>query len=365
MGIRIPPPPPPPPRQPGADKENRAHVRRVTLNLVRHAACCPPVLRPILDRLANELNWDIEALTPREAEAIWSFVDDALTARAVSEFHANTQTIRDWSRTEFPNGEDCCKLCGQQHIRWEFDLVNVAGGRSTRTGSTCIVEYGLSVDGEGTAEEAIAALTSAINRAKRKAECEDWQAAHPDHEVRMSRLSDAFERISRDPAYQSWRYLRANWKGRLKPVLGPVKAAIKYYRREGWLTAHRTDQLFGDTDLWQTVIGMDAELAEAQAKVVESRAFWQGILDEYGPLFNGFEKTVVVNARDRATDKDDTGWGLTPIMARVSAERARRSPVVSPGAQRRLPPPPPPPLRKPPVVVELGPCAPVDDELPF
>ncbi len=159
-----------------------AHVRRVTLNLIKHSACCPDDLRGTIDKLEN-LDWQIDALAPIEREYLYATVDGDLADKAKNEFQANTQSLVDHRQSDAQ-----CKLCGHQHIRFEFELVNTAGGTNTMTGSTCIETYGINVDGEGTAAEALRALRGAITKAKRKANCDDWRIEHPQHAVEFSAL---------------------------------------------------------------------------------------------------------------------------------------------------------------------------------
>lgn len=240
-----------------------SHAKRVTMNLIRHAGCCPAELRAALDTLARH-DWDLDALAQineDHVQIIWGHVDEALATRAAAEFVADTRSIRDHRRSDH-----VCDLCGHQHIRWEFTIRNTQGGRDVNCGSSCIIEYGINVDGEGSGEAAKRALAAAINGMKKKAARDAWQADHPNHEMQMEGLA-AFERrcCKSEFAYPPglWRHLKPNWVKRVRKIRGRIKTVLKYYRRERFLTVKKTDDTYGAGGLLDQSIAMITEYTEA------------------------------------------------------------------------------------------------------
>ena len=304
------PPPPPQTVKPKAAKRKKqngatAHVRRVTLNLLRHSACCPDDLRPMLDKLAGPLDWKLDALSDVEKETLYATVDENLANAAKDEFQADLRTAVDHRH----NTDEWCKLCGHQHIRFEFDLINTAGGQSTKTGSTCIETYGLNVDGEGTAEQALIALHGAINRLKRVAEKEDWQKAHPEHVAEMDRLRGLYGtlRMNQQP-WKLYRFLNDNWNKRCRSMVTRTRAILKYYDREGFLTEKRSAQCYGaeGTTGQGTLVSaaaMTTELSTAQDSYAAVVARWQRFIDAC-PRMEGWERRRVLTWRDRGIDPE-------------------------------------------------------------
>jgi hypothetical protein len=280
------------------------HQRRVTLNLLRHAACCPDDLMPILEKLAGPLDWQIDALSRIEKEVLYATVDDALADQAKNEFQANLHSAVDH------RSEEClCLLCGHQHIRFEFDLINTQGGRNTKTGSTCIETYGLNVDGEGTAEAARIALHGVINRLKRVAVKEDWQKAHPNHAAEMDRLRALYAtlRVNQQP-WKLYRHLADGWRRRCMLIVRECRALLQYYDRELFLTEKRTTQFWGakgtvNQGALARATSMDAELTTAMGAYDKIVARWQRFLDAC-PNMSGWERRRVMTWRDRGADPD-------------------------------------------------------------
>lgn len=273
--MAFPPPPPPrryivpPPALPTGEAGD-AHKRRVTLNLIRHAACCPAPLRLVLDRLAD-CAWNVAALSRAENETIWGYVDDGLAEAASAEFVADTSSIIDHRGCNA-----VCRLCGQQHIRFEFLLRNVAaGGRELWTGSSCIEEWGLAVDGDGSAEDALARLRGAISKAKRKAEREDWQAAHPAHAAEMEEMRSLRVQILKPVRFDLYRYLGAGWNKRVAAVVKVVKAALKFYDEQDFLTESKTAAVYGPRGALAAARALAAERSGAADQERVVREWWQ------------------------------------------------------------------------------------------
>lgn len=330
--------PPPPPVVKGSALGSssfagtaNAHVRRVTLNLIRLSACCPEALRGPLDILANRVGWDLDKLDRKHVEMIYAYVDDTLAENAKAEFSANTKTIIDH---RMDTAE--CKLCGHKHIRWEFQLENTAGGTDVWTGSTCIVEYGINVDGSATAEEALARLNEAINKAKRKAAMEDWQAAYPNHKADMARVFAASTALFPHPMYGiHYSLVEPHFRARWKRMQQWGKAAVRYYDREGFLTEKRTRQVFGKVD---GVLALHRQLMtewdRAETEVIKRRKFWTDAESKYGAdpeakrVFNNAAYWVIATDPKKETRGDRIDQSARALNLFYECEH-------------RIPPPPP------------------------
>lgn len=313
--LRRPPPPPPPPLpafraqsvglpMPGAIAD--AHKRRVTLNILRLAACCPEPLREVLERL-HRYGYDLMALPRQDRETIYGYVDDDLANKAKDEFAADLQTIIDHRGDEAE-----CKLCGQQHIRFEFLLRNKKGGKDHWTGSVCIVTYGLNIDGYGTGEAALAALRGAIAAAIRKCEMEDWQAKYPAHAIVMGRLEGFANGVWREGArsyYGAHRdYLRTKylpdgrresdlpfgWVKECKKAASKAKAILKFYRANGFLTNVRTPQVFGPDGLLLLGESHERKIATLVERDKAVENYWRSVL----PLIpaGSYDRTYIEQA---------------------------------------------------------------------
>lgn len=226
------------------------HTRRVTLNLIRHAACCPEELRQVIDKLAVDYDWKLDSLDPSEMEIIFAHVNEELENEARSEFVADTRTAVDHRHEDWD-----CYLCGHRHIRWEFTIRNTKGGRPVKCGSTCIIEYGLNIDGEGVGESALQRLKDAINLLKRKAAMEDWQKEHPDHENELGKLASMMRWLDRHT--NPWRqptadgrvvdlrgHLQPRWRLRCFKMVKAIRAVVKYYRKNRYLTPKKTTDTY-------------------------------------------------------------------------------------------------------------------------
>lgn len=289
--------PPAPPARSLAPTENTgtAHIRRVTLNLIRHAACCPDDLRVVLNKLADRALWDMAALTQIEREFIFATVDDDLADRAKDEFDADLETLVDHRHNEAH-----CVLCGHNPIRWEFTLRNKAGGHDVNTGSTCIETYGINVDGSATSAHALALLREAIRKAKRKAEREDWQAAHEDHEGDADRLRALLATLQqhRKPGWL-YRHLKSNWNGRVNKAINQIRGAVRYYEREGFMTPLQTERVYSDGFLGKRGDDMIAELNEAIRRFRAIRAAYDAFIANHGDVMTREERRLINYLRMR------------------------------------------------------------------
>jgi hypothetical protein len=316
--VRVPPKPPTRRKAPTASRTQRAHIRRVTLNLVRHAACCPRPLKRVINRLAK-IDWDMDALTAKELDTVYAHVDDDLAERAKAEFTADTASIVDHRGNDWT-----CSLCGHQGCRWEFTLENVAGGTSVKTGSHCIIEYALSVDGEISAEEALKRLRAAISRMKRAEEREKWQEANPCHVADMAMLKDAYEYVRRPINVRSlWSYLKAGWNRRVGPWQKKAKATLKYYNREGFLTQKRTDDL---VKLVSSGTVYYNERRHAEDIVDSFCYYWDALLIHWATSASTHELNSLRYARRWKMDPDYPVWQVADTV-RVLVNRTGSNPA--------------------------------------
>ena len=333
-----------------------AHVRRITLNILRHADCCPEDVRMIADRLAGDLAWDWHALDKLEVETIFAKVDSALTDKALDEFEADTSGIIDHYWKANPerrdgDGDTYCRLCGHKHIRWEFPLRNVSGGedgKDTWTGSSCIEQYGLRVDGEATADAALQKLRSAIGRAKRVADADGWVKEHPDHEEIVAEVAEAsaiLQKLGR------WWQIPSHVRQELPRHFGrngsdnaarkDSKATIAYHRKHGMLTSMRTNALWGSDGpgpllkscrrivaVWRRAHGVEtADDAPIPRNPV--RDSWDTFIADH-PHMNDYQRRRVTFFRDRCYAVEDLYSRNKDLIAEIKA-------------QHTAPPPPPPP----------------------
>jgi len=348
-----------------------AHTRRVTLNLIRASTVCPDDIVAIVDALAAD-GWDWTKLARGDAEAIYGLVDDALVEKAKAEFAADTTTVVDLDRhwSDAPqfvdeDGDTFCPLCGHKHLRWGFTLKNTVKaetehelGRDLLTGSTCVVEYGLRVDGTTTAEAALAALNKAIAGLTRKAEREDWRRDHPEHAAELAIVALAESYVGKRWYYvvpnAARPYLPSGW-GNYRNYQHAdyakwARATTKYYKANGFLTADRTAQLYGSGAL---------ETARQIVAVVESAletspvwVYWQNWIKRH-PGITVEERGIVERVRDANYARDRLYQNNLSVVERVEARH------------RNLPTPPPPFGAQPaPPVIVAPPAAPkrlVDD----
>jgi len=259
------------------DLPANAHVKRVTLNLIRLSKSCPPSLKPILDRLANDCEWDWKALTRVELETIYAEVDDDTAYRARTEFQADLETVIDhkWNSDHIN-----CKLCGHNPIRFEFLLRNVSGGEDVWTGSTCIEEYGINVLGAATAEAALKALRAVLSLKRREYDCHAWNEHFPFAGIRLDKLNDLLNTLSEPVMADEFASLPAGWFDNVEKFGRAVDGLFRLHRKHGYLTGltfakngdaiykGRTAQLFGPHGLIEQGTDLVAlrDLAKANAK---------------------------------------------------------------------------------------------------
>ena len=329
----------------GGFQAANAHIRRITLNLMRHAASCPPDVAVVADRLADN-GWDWDTLTKLEAEALFSFVTADTAKAALGEFYADTTTIHDLGRDRGSadreyiddDGDTHCPLCGHKHIRWGFVVRNDDdGGKLFRCGSSCVVQYGLRVDGEATAEAALKKLNAAISGMQRKATREDWQTDHPDHADDMMIVGLALMLLA-DHRRWSWdvkRKLRSGsqwWDQTWKAWATSAKATIKYYRKHDFITQTRTAWLYqeGGLSSARTIIQQHAAATNTDPAEAERIATWWRRFFAINPDMNAYQRRRLSACRDQRDDPDRLPAWLSGLVQEV---RDRNT---------AAPPPPPP-----------------------
>lgn len=214
-----------------ANGEVTAHVKRVTLNLIRHSATCPPELRRYLDQLADN-SWKLKTLAPAVLEHIYAEVDDDLAYRARSEFQADLETVVDhkYSSSHFD-----CKLCGHNPIRFEFLLRNHRGGQDVWTGSTCIEEYGINVLGAETAEAALAALRRVLAAKRREYQKFEWTGYYPFAGIAIDRLNDDLNQLAEPITADVYAGLPAGWFDAVERWVKSTEGLLRLYKKHGYL----------------------------------------------------------------------------------------------------------------------------------
>lgn len=330
-----------------------AHTRRVTLNLIRASTVCPDDLVVIVDAL-SDYGWDWSKLTPADAEAIYGLCNNTLVEAAKAEFAADTATVVDLDRhkADAPDfidtdGDTHCPLCGHKHIRWGFTLRNTVKaetradtGENLLTGSTCVIQYGLRVDAETTAEAALAALNAAIARLTRKAEREDWQREHPDHVAELAIVARAEGCVGKDwfkhvpagcrnalPQQHKWGSYRNDQH---KSFAKWARAVVKYHAEHGFLTAERTEQLYGSGGL-ATAREIVAHV-ETAMETSPTYRYWRDWRAAH-PAIEPEERRIIEEIIAGGYDRTRLYSYKLQVIERVEARH------------RQLPPPPPMPGR--------------------
>jgi hypothetical protein len=289
-----------------------AHVRRVTLNLARYTQGTPVEVVDAANRLAAA-DWDYSALAKADVEAIFAFCDHSLTADIVRQWEVDTSTIRDWGFPFNPDGslaawcqppearETDCKLCGHRHNRWEFLARNNVNGRTMWLGSTCVSEYQFAVDGERTAEGALARLRGALSRAKEAESAAEWRARHPDWDVVADDLRAGA--VAGEWLAQSCTYALASAAGvglsvhryRLPRYTKRYARTLGQLAKKGYLTELTTSEAYG------TLRAQASAFVEAVNKVRESTrvidAEWADFVRDHAQVLTPSDREWVARKR--------------------------------------------------------------------
>jgi hypothetical protein len=180
-------------------------VLRSTVVLAEHSKAIEEIRDTKLTRVVNKVhrvNFDFEQLTERDLEVLYAYFDDEFMDLVKEEFRfiPRRGAIRDNK-----GRVGICYLCGkgdskdegdnEDNLRYEFLLSNIGGGKDVWTGSTCIVNYGLKVQGAATGEEAKKILQKTLREHIRQWEIEEWQAENGDHE----QIPDQYQEFRRLP----------------------------------------------------------------------------------------------------------------------------------------------------------------------
>lgn len=336
-----------------------AHARRVTCNMILNASCCPPELSPILERLRDS-DWQFDRLDKSELEHLYGFIDEELCSSVRLEYEVDTRSMRDyvfptWKTSSLPawfegRREVDCRLCGHQHNRYEFLARNNSGGNDIWMGSTCIRKYEIVVDGAATAEAAWEALSKAMSVSKKAQSRQAWREEHPDHAEVMTTIENAVGIASQRSSWL-YRLLPKGWWQRCKDFNKKYKGADSYYRKNGYLTKKRTEEVWSFSGAisrrgfvvgckeWQLGIGWHLaneinlfhEAAAAGQDVsmstiiggelkhdpgVESaKAHWEKFKADY-PGMNEYQRDCIDKLKGMAVDPDD-------MLSRLSDRQAR------------------------------------------
>lgn len=228
-------------------------VKRSTAVLALHSVTLSEYghLRPALEKLAA-VNFDLERLDNETLQVLYVGLDDAFTAKVLAEFEfeRGLGAVRD--------NRACvavCNLCGKgdsrddganrDHLRYEFRLANKAGGTEVWTGSTCIINHAIKVQGAANADEARRILEKVFREHLARWRIEQWQGEHPDH-VEIPRQFEQFRTLPRDLSSYG-RYSRHEGEAMLMGIdlstlsrdamkaFKPFRAAVRKYQRDGHL----------------------------------------------------------------------------------------------------------------------------------
>jgi len=233
----------------------------------------------------REANFHLDRLDDLDVEIIYGTMDEALTKRVVDEFTFRPLmgNIRDLGACV-----GVCDLCGkggsrdddanEDRIRFQYLLTNTAGGSNVWTGSTCIVQHGLHVDGARTIEEAERILKKVMNQHKAQWKVEAWRAQHADHSdipaqweaLRWARVRNyspamwAALGLPSDELAKLERRIYHHVRGRGKQTF---RTASTFYARKAHLTESKTV-------LWQEVKTILRYVDWAHPLLREARNRW-------------------------------------------------------------------------------------------
>jgi len=328
------------------------HSFRVTLNILHKSTATPPDLRMAIEKLIA-VDWKQSRLTDPELQQIYGHVDDDLCQKALAEWEVDTSKMRDWaypySRADFRDWHMSgvhsvdCRLCGHKHNRFEFPLEN-SNGNTIWTGSTCIQKYGIVVDGEATAEKALTLLRKVMTGSKRKQSSAAWLKLHPDHEAVIDEIREG-ARLCK--AHLSWNLSQHvaggyyGWRDLQRSVGKQCRAVVKYYDKNGCLTAQRS------YEVWNSVKDSDGEhlrwtadgrlLREIRSMRVEYekalandptrliQKFWDDWLVKHAAVLEIGERNRVAYFKDRNIGYDSV-YGYNKTMVRDVERRLSAGP---------------------------------------
>lgn len=319
-----------------------AHARRVTLNMTLNSTVCPSRLKPVLLKLKIR-NWQFDALAKSELELIYGLVNEALCLQVLSEYEVTTGSMRDYGFPWWRGGSDPvwfdgvhevdCRLCGHKHNRYEFLASNTAGGTDIWMGSTCIRKFGLTVDGESTAEAAWSKLSKAMNVSKKAQTRKQWQDDHPDHDAVMNKVAEASDLVDHHTGRSTWNNLPHGMWRRMKAYSKKMKGAVRYYYKNDYLTNQRTADVWVETEtetetdsIWTPGFGIkegsaivalfraaeagqdvrDAKVSsdgtvEVDQSILDNKAHWIKFATDH-PNMNSYQRDCILKLEMMAAD---------------------------------------------------------------
>lgn len=281
-----------PVRSPEAGKTHY-RVLRSTIVLATYSKAYADIRTPALAEAVAEVqqrNYAFDVLDRKTLETVFAAFDDDFTRRVRSEFHFDGKAT---SVRIHPEALAICELCGKgdskdtgdnrDHLRFEFRLHNTAGGREAWCGATCIVNYGLKVQGAATAEEADRILSQALRQALRAYNIAQWQGQNGDH----ADMQEQYERLRRSTgeAIQAQRSIESLLLGyderKLRDVRGIVRrfrASLGFYLRSGYLTKAK-EPAWEDAKYVLSTLKDYAELQQQLSQIVDRDAAFEKFME--------------------------------------------------------------------------------------
>jgi len=279
-------------------KKTHYRVLRSTIVLAlasdAYAAIRTPELTAAVDTVVAA-NYQFDQVQDDLLELIFAYFDADFTARVLAEFRFVPS--RDNVRVH-PKCEAICTLCGKgdskeeggnvDFIRFEYRLDNRASGREVWCGKTCIIKYGLRVDGAATSDEARGLLERSMREALRQWEINEWRLAHSDHGS-MQDEYQAFRGAWYARPYDDRRLLQYRVElliGGVAPVSDDsrnratraFKNAVSFYLRNGFLTDNKQHAW----DRAREIIAADNEGIDLMRRAFQERAtMLYALLDHY------------------------------------------------------------------------------------
>jgi len=251
----------------------------------------------------KEANFDFDRLHDHVLEVLYGQFDDAFASKVLAEFRfipARGSCRDNLACTAY------CNLCGkgdsrddganEDHIRFEFKLTNEAGGEDVWTGSTCIINHQLKVDGAANSEEARRILQKTLREHIAFWKIEQWRAEHPEH-GEIPADFEKFRWVSRDlrPYGRYRRYevelgmvgFKLTEMATLAARLfRAMRTASRFYERRGYLTAAKTETWRTVRSVLLRLLQMERCIREAEqiADADEKLAFWMRKAEEFRPI---------------------------------------------------------------------------------
>lgn len=234
----------------------------------------------------RKFNFDLERLVPNDLEIVMSRFNAKATAAICGEFrfvrgHGNIRCLGTRSGH--------CDLCGKGDSRddganedkllYEFKLTNTKGGTDVWTGSTCIWQHGLHVDGAANADEAKEILRKELQSHIKVWKVEQWQADNPDHEG-IPEFWDLFRELrfkSYDRPESFWRAIDMDvwvlideWRKQFKGM----RSCEKFYTRKTFLSGSKTEHWRATAAFYESFSWAFPIFREARGKMDHTKP-WQ------------------------------------------------------------------------------------------